>query len=256
MQSLTSLAIEAYGDSDVGRVRSSNEDAFLCLPEEGAFIVADGMGGHAGGEVASMLSILAIQTFIQLAEEPLMNSSVREHPCQAVTQMLSDAVNHASVRIYERACEDSLLKGMGTTVTMLKIVDGCGYFAHVGDSRLYLLRQGALQQLTTDHSWVNEQMSAGLLSREEAASHPYRNIITRSVGCREEVNVETDCIDLLDGDCLMLCSDGLHGSVSNSEIARLLIDGGTYAVRPLIDLANDRGGEDNITVVVVKVHVS
>ncbi len=256
MQPSKSLAIEAYGDTDVGRVRPANQDAFLCLPEEGAFIVADGMGGHAGGEVASMLCILAIQTFMESAEAPLASRDGCEHPCQPVMQALSDAVNHAAVRIYERACEQPSLKGMGTTVTMLKIVDGCGYFAHVGDSRLYLLRQGALQQLTTDHSWVNEQMSAGLLSREEAALHPYRNIITRSVGCREEVNVETGFIDLCDDDCLLLCSDGLHGSVSNAEIARLLIDGGAYAVRPLIDLANDRGGEDNVTVVVVKVYVS
>ncbi len=256
MNSPKSLAIEAYGDTDTGRVRPSNQDAFLCLPEEGAFIVADGMGGHAGGEIASMLCILAIQTFLQSAVLPLVSSEQRKHPRQRVIHALSEAVNHASLRIYERACEEPSLKGMGTTVTMLNIIDDHGYFAHVGDSRLYLLRQGALQQLTTDHSWVNEQIQAGLLSREEAASHPYRNVITRSVGCREEVNVETGCIELFDGDCLLLCSDGLHGSVSNLEIARLLIDGGTYAVRPLIDLANERGGEDNSTVVVVKVHVS
>jgi len=256
MSSPKSLVIEAYGDTDVGRVRPANQDAFLCLPEEGAFIVADGMGGHAGGEVASMLCILAIQTFMQSAEALSPSRDGCEHPCPPVKQALSDAVNHAALRIYERACDEPSLKGMGTTLTMLKIADGYGYFAHVGDSRLYLLRQGALQQLTTDHSWVNEQMQAGLLSQEEAASHPFRNVITRSVGSRETVNVETDCIELRDDDCLLLCSDGLHGCVSNSEIARLLIDGGTYAVRPLIDLANDRGGEDNITIVVVKVQVS
>lgn len=256
MSSPESLAIEAYGNTDVGRVRPTNQDAFLCLPEEGAFIVADGIGGHVGGEVASMLCILAIQTFMQSAAALSASRDGCEHPCPAVMQALSGAVNHAALRIYERACAEPSLKGMGTTVTMLKIVADRGYFAHVGDSRLYLLRQGALQQLTTDHSWVNEQMQAGLLSRDEAASHPFRNVITRSVGCREKVTVETGCIDLLDGDCLLLCSDGLHGCVSNSEIARLLIDGGTYAIRPLIDLANDRGGEDNITVVVVKVDVS
>jgi PPM family protein phosphatase len=256
MSSLKSLTIEAYGDTDVGRVRPANQDAFLCLPEEGAFIVADGMGGHAGGEVASMLCILAIQTFMQSAEALSASRGGCEHPCQPVMQALSDAVNHAALRIYERACEEPSLKGMGTTVTMLKFVADYGYFAHVGDSRLYLLRQGALQQLTTDHSWVNEQIQAGLLSREEAASHPFRNIITRSVGYREEVDVDTGCIELCDDDCLLLCSDGLHGYVSHAEIARLLIDGGTYAVRPLIDLANERGGEDNITVLVVKVQVS
>ena len=256
MQSPNSLIIECYGDTDVGKVRSSNQDAFLCLPDEGTFIVADGMGGHAGGEVASMLSILAIQTFIQSAEAPLVSDGAGQHPSQKVMQVLSDAVNHACVRIYERGAEDPLLKGMGTTVTMLKIVDDYGYFAHVGDSRLYRLRGGTLQQLTTDHSWVNEQMRAGLLSSEEAVSHPFRNVITRSVGFKEGVNVETGCINLHSDDCLMVCSDGLYVSVPNSEIARHLGDGGTSAVSSLIDLANGRGGEDHITVVVVKVRVS
>ena len=253
MRTTPHITLEARAETHVGQVRTVNQDAFLCLPDDGAFVVADGMGGHAGGEVASMLCILAIQTYIASAAAQRLPTSKRLHPDQTVFELLAQAVTHASDRIYERSHDDRALSGMGTTATVFKVVDDRGYIAHVGDSRLYLYREGQLKQLTIDHSWVNEQLNAGLLTPEEAEFHPYRNVITRSVGYEDAVKVDTDCILLQNNDFILLCSDGLSGKVADVEISQAVRESGVDAVDSLIDLANDRGGDDNITVVVVRI---
>lgn len=249
---LTPLKIEARGNTDVGRVRSINQDSFLVDIPNSIFIVADGMGGHAGGEIASKLatqeiSAYALEHIRELIKEPL------SHPDARINSILVDAVNHASTKIYERALEEPSLKGMGTTATVEMVIDRWAYIAHVGDSRLYLLRAGFVYQLSNDHSLVSEQVRAGVITKEEAELHHLRNVITRSVGYQEEEDVDTHAVCLENNDILIMCSDGLHGKVADREISHLGREHELNSVDRLIALANERGGEDNITVVLVKV---
>lgn len=238
------------GQTDKGMVRKANQDSFLVNNEQGIFVVADGMGGHAGGEVASQMSINVISHNLQ---ENLFSQQPWPTEHSDIFKVLSSTVNKASTKIYEKALEEPGLKGMGTTVTLLQVLGDQGFFAHVGDSRLYLLRCGFLYQLTHDHSLVSEQVEAGLLTEEEAEIHQLRNVITRSVGYQETEYVDTDTVTLKDHDYLVLCSDGLHGKMTDQEICHMVLKHDVDAVDPLIDLANERGGEDNITVVIVKV---
>lgn len=250
------LEVTAEGLTHVGQVRSSNQDAFLLDKEEGLFIVADGMGGHAGGEIASKLCVDEIDNFLRQHREQLLSSTTINHPDPKISKILADAINYASTKIYERALENPHLRGMGTTATVCKVVGNHAYIAHVGDSRCYLIRSGFIYQLTNDHSLVSEQVRAGLLTKEEAESHHLRNVITRSVGYQEEEDVDTSCLPLEVDDLMLLCSDGLHGKISDKEISLIISDQGTSAVHKLIDIANERGGEDNITSIILKLHAS
>lgn len=252
--SIENITISADGLTDVGQVRSANQDSFLVANDDGLFIVADGMGGHAGGEIASQLAVQEIAFFVKKNAEIFAQKSA-QHPDQRVANTLAHAINHASTKIYERALEEPSLRGMGTTATVCKVVDGHAYVAHVGDSRCYLLRCGFIYQVTNDHSLVSEQVRAGILTKEEAEMHHLRNVITRSVGYQEEEDVDTTSFLLEDGDMLLLCSDGLHGKVPDKELSNLTKDHETQAVSKLVALANERGGDDNITVVIIKVKV-
>lgn len=269
------ITITADGKTDVGQVRSTNQDSYLVSSDEQLFIVADGMGGHAGGEIASSLCVQEISKYlkenllhvdavgkkqphgkVQVGHVGLTGPGKEPSPDTRIAHTLAHAVNHASTRIYERALEDPGLRGMGTTATVCKIVDDFAYIAHVGDSRLYLQRCGFIYQITNDHSLVSEQVRAGLITKEEAELHHLRNVITRSVGYQEEEDVDTTSLVLEDGDVLLLCSDGLHGKVNDREISQAMSEHGIKAVGNLIAMANERGGEDNITVVILKVKVA
>jgi serine/threonine protein phosphatase PrpC len=245
--------IQGEGLTDVGRVRSANQDAYLADSDLGLFIVADGMGGHAGGEIASSLCVQEVQNYLRAARDTFQDLST--HPDAKLANALGHAINHASTKIYERALEEPTLKGMGTTATVLQIVNGHAYIGHVGDSRCYLIRCGLIYQMTNDHSLVSEQVRAGIITKEEAESHHLRNVITRSVGYQEEEDVDTLSLKLEDGDFFILCSDGLHGKVSDREISQLTREHDLKAAQPLIGLANARGGDDNITVVIVKIGI-
>lgn len=249
------MNISAAGKTDVGQVRSTNQDSFLIDEKERLYIVADGMGGHAGGEIASSLCVQEVAKSIRDNKSAFNGKDARSHPDPKISNVLANAINHASTKIYEKALEDPSLKGMGTTATVVKVVDGFAYVAHVGDSRCYLLRCGFIYQVTNDHSLVSEQVRAGILTKEEAELHHLRNVITRSVGYQEEEDVDTTSLQLEDGDLLLLCSDGLHGKVPDKEISNLTKELQTEAVGKLIQLANERGGDDNITVVIVRVKI-
>lgn len=247
------LSLTARGSTHIGRVRANNQDSFLVDPSHGLLIVADGMGGHAGGEIASKLAIEKIKNFVTDRNQPETQNAFEaksETATAFATSLLSDAINHASQSIYERALEEPSLKGMGTTATVAKLRGGQFLGAHVGDSRLYLLRCGLMYQITYDHSLVQEQVRAGLISKEDAEHHHLRNVITRSVGYQEEEEVDSFSIDCESGDYVLLCSDGLHGKVLAKEMAANIKSHGLKAVEALIDLANERGGDDNITVVI------
>jgi protein phosphatase len=258
------ITIAASGKTNVGQVRSTNQDSFLVSNDELLFIVADGMGGHAGGEIASKLCVQEISRY--LADNlQILNAAghTKEtngcanpvHPDARIANTMAHAVNYASTKIYERALEDPGLRGMGTTATVCKIIDDYAYIAHVGDSRLYLQRCGFIYQITNDHSLVSEQVRAGILTKEEAELHHLRNVITRSVGYQEEEDVDTTSMILEEGDVLLMCSDGLHGKISDKEISQMVAEKGVEAVDQLISLANERGGDDNITVVILKIKV-
>ncbi|MEZ4744130.1 MAG: Stp1/IreP family PP2C-type Ser/Thr phosphatase [Bdellovibrionota bacterium] len=250
------VTLRAIGMTDVGRVRSTNQDSYLTDEKERLFIVADGMGGHAGGEIASQLAIKNVADFLEEHKKDFCDDPKRAHPNPKLQALLADAINYASAKIYDRALEEPSLKGMGTTVTLMKVIDNYAYVAHVGDSRLYLVRAGFNYQMTLDHSLVSEQVRAGLISEEEAHLHHLRNVITRSVGYQEEEYVDTYVFELEDQDTIIICSDGLHGKLEDAEIANYISTAPNSCVKDLIDEANARGGDDNTSVIAIFIQVS
>jgi serine/threonine protein phosphatase PrpC len=239
------MRLSSFAGTDVGRARSGNEDSYFC--GRTVFAVADGLGGHQGGEVASAAAV-----------EPLAALDGREFadPAEAA-EALTAAVREANAAILDQAAGDPGLWGMGTTVTAAALAgERHLQLAHVGDSRAYLLRDGSLEQLSTDHTVVAELVRRGRLTPAQAAIHPERSILTRAVGLDPRIPVDTpDPLELQDGDQVLLCSDGLTEPVDDDQIAQLLSaePDGNAACQALIDAANAAGGPDNITVVLLRV---
>ena len=232
--------------TDVGIVRSGNEDNYLMLADRGIFIVADGMGGHAAGEVASEMAVRLISRDL---------GTVRGIPDEEVAERMRQAIRGANAAIYERTLTEHDKRGMGTTATALVLLPHRFLLGHVGDSRAYRLRDGRFEQLTKDHSYVQEQVDAGLLTPEQARVHPYSNVITRCVGANQDVIPDTYGGDLRAGDVVLLASDGLTGMLEDEHIHKILeAPGGPQDwVDAMINDANRRGGLDNITAILVKV---
>jgi protein phosphatase len=245
------MKLLSWALTDVGRKRDHNEDGYLAEEKLKLFVVADGMGGHAGGDRASQLAVQEIRETVAHADLGNPIPGVREQPaCQA----LRSGARRASSEIYRLAQRDRALNGMGTTLTSLLFHEHRVCLAHVGDSRAYLFRDGRIEQLSEDHSWINEQIKAGFLSEQEAKESKFRHIITRSVGFERDVEVDVLSMPVLMGDCYLLCSDGLSNYVEGEELGRLLATHYyRHVPRLLVDLANERGGDDNITVVLVYV---
>lgn len=232
--------------TDVGIVRSGNEDNYLMLADRGIFIVADGMGGHAAGEVASEMAVRLISRDL---------GTVRGVPDDEVAERMRQAIRGANAAIYERTLTEHDKRGMGTTATALVLLPNRFLLGHVGDSRAYRMRDGQFEQLTKDHSYVQEQVDAGLLTPEQARVHPYSNVITRCVGANQDVIPDTYLGDLRIGDVVLLASDGLTGMLEDEHIHKILeAPGGPQDwVDAMINDANRRGGLDNITAIVVKI---
>jgi PPM family protein phosphatase len=255
------MRITAAGDSHVGLRRRHNEDAFLLLPEERLFCVADGMGGHASGEVAARLAVEEMAEFYRLTgrdEEATWPFRERRELSYAENRLVT-AVKLANQRIRERAAADARLRGMGTTLVAAWFDDRSprALVVNVGDSRAYLWRKAALAQLTEDHSLLNDFIKARRPSQAEIEAFPHKNVIVRALGMRDHVDVDLLPVPLEDGDVLLLCCDGLSGMVPDERIAELLrasqgdLD---RATRALVAAANDAGGVDNVTVVLAQVH--
>jgi PPM family protein phosphatase len=229
--------------SDVGKARDRNEDSYF--GGEHVFAVADGLGGHNAGDVASRLAI-----------EPIRNLDRRigEVPDDRVADTLADAVLEANRAVYKRAQGDVRVRGMGTTLTAIAVADGAAHLAHVGDSRCYLLRGGAISQLSSDHTLVARMVQEGKLTPEQAESHPQRSILTRALGAEPEIDVDSLEVTLLPGDRLLLCSDGLSSVIGEESIRSVLEDAIDLdaACTRLIEEANANGGPDNITVILVE----
>jgi protein phosphatase len=238
------LTVRAYGATHTGRVRAGNEDSYLV--GHAVFAVADGMGGHQAGEIAS-----------DVALEPLRALDTPSTDMADVGDALAAAVRQANSLVVERAQDDPSLEGMGTTLTAIAVHEGQLHLAHVGDSRAYLLRENErISQLTTDHTLVERLIQEGRLSRDEAATHPQRNVITRAIGHEETVEVEVlPPITLQEGDQILLCSDGLSGPVDDERISSILSGAadGEAAVGGLLAEANAAGGPDNITAVLLRI---
>lgn len=238
--------------SDVGRVRVVNEDScgsYLLSDGARLLVVADGMGGHRGGATASREALAAIAAVFEESTSSPVDASDLRDPHATLRQ----AIERANARVHAMSLEDPELAGMGTTVVAFLLdATGRGVVAHVGDSRAYRHRGGRLEALTTDHSVVAEMLKRGVLTAEEAAYHPRRNEILRSVGVLPEVEVEVAAVDVRAGDRILLCSDGLCGVVSDAEIDEILAEtelgAGEDAVERLVELANECGGPDNVTV--------
>jgi serine/threonine protein phosphatase PrpC/CRP-like cAMP-binding protein len=246
-----SESIQFFTATDVGRVRDHNEDSYLVDKKLSFFVVADGMGGHAAGEVASALAVRLVHQELREHHERIASGACTG---KDLLVLLEGAVQRACARIHEEATLDPAKRGMGTTLSALLVVGAYGYIAHVGDSRIYLCRQGRVEQITEDHTVSNELLRRGQLTREQIDKIAQKNAITRAVGVYAQVDVDTLTIEVLPGDQFLLVSDGLHGYVAHhTELeGPLAEESGELATRELIDLANTKGGKDNITVVLVR----
>lgn len=254
-----SLSWHGTGFTDTGRVRQTNQDAFAVDNELGLWIVADGMGGHAGGEVASRIAVETICRNIRPLASTDNSLSVRSS--QAVG-LLIDALSLAHAAIREAAIQNSELEGMGTTIVICLLCPGSpsqAVLAHVGDSRAYLLRKSQLHPLTTDHSYVQKLLSQGNLSEDEASRHPQRNVLLRALGISDQATPDTTIQPLEPDDTLLLCTDGLTKMLEDDEILSLLSKtqaSSTDMSKLLVDRANEHGGRDNTTVVLIRPHWS
>jgi serine/threonine protein phosphatase PrpC len=248
------MSVHAWAATDVGRKRKHNEDSFLVDPELGLYVVADGMGGHAAGEVASARCVEIVREHL-LAHKATLDAFTadpgHDHR-EDVQKLLAKAIQKACKEIFQLAEKDDSKRGMGTTCVALVVCGKKAVVGHVGDSRAYLLRGGRAHQLTEDHSLVEEHVKRGLMTREQAEKSDIRNVITRAVGIQPSVEVDTLTTDLIPGDLLLLCSDGLHGYLEDAELPAVFgAEPRAQLPQKLVDLANARGGKDNVTALVV-----
>lgn len=239
--------MQAFALTEIGKVRKDNEDSYLVSMEKGLFGVADGMGGYAGGQVASSIAIKVLAQ-----EVPSQDQCVDSHSNYG--EALLSALRKANKIILEQGQEEEYL-GMGTTVTTALIFEGRLWIAHIGDSRAYLCREGQLVQLTQDHSLVNELLQQGELTMEEAQNHPRRHVLTRALGVNEQPEIDLRQLTVQEGDLLLLCTDGLYNQFNLGEIENILAKKESslqLKVENLVNLALERGGHDNITAVLVR----
>jgi PPM family protein phosphatase len=242
------VQLSVAAGTDVGRIRAGNEDSLYADAdqERGLFIVADGMGGHAAGEVASEMAV-------QIVARDL--ADLRDLQLADAGDRVAEALKAANRAIYERTIEEADKQGMGTTASCLMMGQGRYLIGHIGDSRVYLLREGVLRQVTKDHSYVQEQVDAGFLTPEQARYHPYSNVITRCVGANAVVEADVLTGEIQNGDLFLVASDGLTGMVEDPQLKKILESNQTPGrmVDAMITEANRRGGLDNITAVIVQV---
>jgi serine/threonine protein phosphatase PrpC len=253
------VQIVSGGVSDVGRVRTNNEDSFRIVEPLNLFILSDGMGGEAHGEVASAMAVDTVEQYCRNPEAAKEDSGVTLHGAASdnwvsQTKVLQNAVFQANFKIHESAQKHPEQRGMGATLTAGWLNGTKLSIAHVGDSRAYLLRTGNLQQLTNDHSLVAEQVRRGILTRQQAEESEMQSVLLRALGANADVDVEVDEVDVMSRDVLLFCSDGLTRMVSEPEIAGKLQaeTDPTVAAQKLVEMANERGGLDNVTVIVVR----
>jgi PPM family protein phosphatase len=250
------MHIEVAGSTHVGMKRNHNEDNYLVLPEERLFCVADGMGGHSSGEIASKIAVEELEEFFRMTSHdqdstwPYKMDKSKNYD----ENRLATGIKLANVRIFERASADARYRGMGTTIVTVHFTQTGACVAHVGDSRVYYLRNGLLKQVTEDHSLLNDYLKAKKLTPEEIEAFPHKNVIVRALGMKETVQVDLVRLEPQPGDIFLLCSDGLSGMVSDAQMQETLnrTTDLEAACNQLIDLANAAGGNDNVTCILTR----
>lgn len=247
----------SFGATDIGRRRRTNEDNFYIDDELGLYIVADGMGGHAAGEVASSTSVETVSSVVarerKLIDEIRRNNQHDEESLRRLSRLFESSIQAAAYMVHSLAEVEVEKMGMGTTISALLVIKDFALTGQVGDSRIYYIRNERAVQLTEDHTLINWQLKEKLITAEEAARAKNRNVITRAVGSKDYVQVDIQSFPVMNGDKFLLCSDGLYEYINMNEIAAILNNEPEEAVMSLIDLASNRGGKDNITAVVVSV---
>jgi serine/threonine protein phosphatase PrpC len=247
------MLVASYAQSDVGLIRENNEDSVLASPSLGLYAVCDGMGGYAAGEVASSTAVSLLEAYVRDRSSMLTEADRKPDGYFRILKLAEEAVQQVSARLHEMACSNPDCRGMGTTLTMLLIVNNKAIVAHVGDSRLYLLRDGDVHLLSSDHTLANELVQLGHLESATAQHSRFASMLTRCVGRQESVQVDTLLFDLFPGDTCLLCSDGFSKYLEEpSELGDLLrAEDPRGVTQNLVDLANSRGGNDNISVIVL-----
>ncbi|HSC86444.1 MAG TPA: PP2C family serine/threonine-protein phosphatase [Polyangiaceae bacterium] len=250
--------MRSFAGTHVGQRRKNNEDAFLLDDDLGLWVVADGMGGQAAGEVASQQAVETVHEMVRgstqtrESQRPMpLGASATPPRVTSRARVLESAIQAATYMVFGMAELDRSKTGMGTTLSAMWGTAQGALLGQVGDSRIYRVREGRAEQLTEDHTLINWQLRQGLITEEEAKTSKQKNVITRAVGNKDYVQVDILEVDVQFGDVFLLCSDGLHGYLETDEIPALVEGGGDTAVQALIDLANGRGGKDNITVALV-----
>lgn len=241
--------IKAYAKSDIGKVREINQDYFSIsdsLDDVHLFILADGMGGYNGGEIASQLAVKTAKSYIE------NNFKQTPKDRESIIQLLGSSMEYANMVVYEKSKENKELEGMGTTLEICLIHNNKVYIGHVGDSRIYRIRKEFTRKLTQDHSYVQKLVKEGTITQEEAVHHPQKNMLMKALGCNAFVEPDVMVKGFLKDDILVMCSDGLTNIVNQEDIFREAKKNIEWAPKELIDLANKNGGYDNITVVVIK----
>ena len=234
--------------SDVGKRREKNQDSFFVMPDIGLFLIADGVGGHRSGEIASRLAMIDFAKYVK--EKPIAEGAGQDELKEYFSQIFKDINRH----IRELA-GDETKRGMATTLVMLYIKDNHAFVINVGDSRVYLIRENKISQITEDHSFVNGLVKKGIISAEQARNHPDRNMITRAMGAEEEIQPDYYVFDIYSDDIILMCTDGLYSEVDDENICRIASDSGSQreACKRLVDAENKNKGNDNITVVSVRI---
>ena len=248
------MTFRTCAQSDLGRIRTVNEDFFLINAEERLYLIADGMGGHGHGEIASRIAAATIERYLQQNPLSALASLRQTIRTEAQRDRLRGALRAANQAVLDAVAADRSLDGMGCTAVAMLADGRRAYVAHVGDSRAYRWRDGALERLTEDHTWVHEQVAAGLLSEREARGHPFRSVVTRALGGGEELQAELCDVEVRRGDVYLLCSDGLTAVVPDERIEDSLRSAAgdlESCCRQLIAEANAHGGPDNVTILLL-----
>ena len=242
--------VKAYAKTDIGKARDVNEDSFYITDNSFSdiqlYILADGMGGCKAGDIASKLAISTAKSYIE--------NNIKDTPKEkeSLIQLVGSSAEYANMVVYEKSKEDKDFEGMGTTIEICLIYNNRAFIAHIGDSRIYRIRNGLIRQLTQDHSYVQTLVKQGTITKDEAEIHPKKNILTRALGCNAFVEPDMLVRGFQKDDILVMCSDGLSNMVTQDDIFNIVTNNFEIAPKELVDLANKNGGIDNITVITIK----
>ncbi len=240
--------MKVFANTDIGKARDINEDFYYISNGEDylkLYILADGMGGYNGGEIASKLATLSVKGYIE------SNFDKIEHTKEAISELIKSAIEYANMVVYEKAKENEELSNMGTTIEVLVIYNNKLFIGHIGDSRIYRIRKNIIRKLTVDHSYVQELVNDGTITKEEARNHPKKNMLMKALGCTPYVEPDLTIKGFLKDDVIVICSDGLTNMLSEEEIYNTVLQNIDNSSNALVHKANEFGGYDNITVIVI-----